>query len=91
VKERHAMTLPRSALLKILDAIKEADVADRVQESAATIYQTLIEAELMSVIGAEPHERTESRLAQRSGHRPRVLLTTAGILSWGPGRSSRRC
>jgi len=42
-----------------LDAIKEADVADRVRESAATIHQALIEAELTSVIGAEPHERTD--------------------------------
>ena len=53
------MALSQSALVEILDAIKEADVADRVRESAATIYQALIEAELTSVIGAEPHERTD--------------------------------
>ena len=74
------MALSQSALLEILDAIKEADVADRVRESAATIYQALIEAELTSVIGAEPHERTEARSAQRNGHRPRTLSTTAGDL-----------
>jgi putative transposase len=74
------MALSQSALLEILDAIKEADVADRVRESAATIYQALIEAELTSVIGAEPHERTDNRLAQRNGHRPRTLSTTAGDL-----------
>jgi putative transposase len=74
------MALSQSALLEILDAIKEADVADRVRESAATIYQALIEAELTSVIGAEPHERSEVRTAQRNGHRPRVLSTTAGDL-----------
>jgi transposase-like protein len=48
-------------------------VADRVRESAATIYQALIEAELTSVIGAEPHERTDARSAQRNGHRPGVV------------------
>jgi putative transposase len=80
VKEVHAMALSQSALLEMLDAIKEADVADRVRESAATIYQALIEAELTSVIGAEPHERSEVRTAQRNGHRPRVLSTTAGDL-----------
>jgi transposase-like protein len=80
VKETYAMALSQSALLELLDAIKEADVADRVRESAATIYQALIEAELTSVIGAEPHERTDARLAQRNGHRPRVLSTTAGDL-----------
>lgn len=74
------MALSQSALLEILDAIKEADVADRVRESAATIYQALIEAELTSVIGAEPHERTNARSGQRNGHRPRTLSTTAGDL-----------
>jgi len=74
------MALSQSALLEILDAIKEADVADRVRESAATIYQALIEAELTSVIGAEPHERTDARSGQRNGHRPRTLSTTAGDL-----------
>jgi len=74
------MALSQSALLDVLDAIKEADVADRVRESAATIYQALIEAELTSVIGAEPHERSDARTGQRNGHRPRVLSTTAGDL-----------
>ena len=74
------MALSQSALLELLDAIKEADVADRVRESAATIYQALIEAELTSVIGAEPHERSDARTGQRNGHRPRVLSTTAGDL-----------
>jgi transposase-like protein len=74
------MALSQSALLELLDAIKEADVADRVRESAATIYQALIEAELTSVIGAEPHERTDARTGQRNGHRPRTFSTTAGDL-----------
>ena len=74
------MALSQSALLEVLDAIKAADVADRVRESAATIYQALIEAELTAVIGAEPHERTDARTAQRNGHRPRTLSTTAGDL-----------
>jgi putative transposase len=80
VKGSHAMALSQSALLELLDAIMEADVADRVRESAATIYQALIEAELTSVIGAEPHERTDARTAQRNGHRARTLSTTAGDL-----------
>jgi Transposase, Mutator family len=32
------------------------------------------------VIGAAPNQRTPERLAQRNGHRPRVLATTAGDL-----------
>ncbi len=32
------------------------------------------------MIGAGPHERTETRTAQRNGARPRTLTTTAGDL-----------
>ena len=90
------MALSQSALLEIQDTIKEADVADRVRESAATIYQALIEAELTSVIGAEPHERTDARTTQRNGHRARTLSTTAGDLELRipklrTGSSSRPC
>ncbi|MGH3588890.1 MAG: IS256 family transposase [Pseudonocardia sp.] len=74
------MALDQSALLELLEALKAAEVDDRIRSAAATIYQALIEAELSAVIGAEPHERTETRLAQRNGHRQRVLTTTAGDL-----------
>jgi hypothetical protein len=57
-----------------------ADVDDRIRQAAQTIYQALIEAELTAVIGAAPHQRTPERLAQRNGHRPRPLATTAGDL-----------
>jgi transposase-like protein len=55
-------------------------VDDRIRQAAQTTYQALIEAELTAVIGAAPHERTPDRLAQRNGHRARVLSTTAGDL-----------
>ena len=74
------MALDQSALLEVLEALKAADVDDRVRSAATTIYQALIEAELTAVIGADPHERTEARTAQRNGHRPRTLSTTAGDL-----------
>lgn len=74
------MTLDQSALLEVLDALKAADVNDRVRQAAETIYQALIEAELTAVIGAAPHQRSEARVAQRNGHRLRTLTTTAGDL-----------
>src|SRR4051812_50145710 len=77
------MALDQSALLEVLevlDALKAADVDDRIRSAATTIYQALIEAELTAVIGAGPHERTEFRTAQRNGSRPRTLTTTAGDL-----------
>jgi putative transposase len=74
------MALDQSALLEVLDALKAADVGDRVRHAAETIYQALIEAELTAVIGAAPHERSPERVTQRNGHRARVLTTTAGDL-----------
>src|SRR5690606_24232446 len=67
-RTRRTMTLDQSALLEVLEALKSADVEDRVRSAAETIYQALIEAELTSVIGAAPHERSDTRTAQRNGH-----------------------
>jgi putative transposase len=64
----------------VLDALQAADVEDRIRQAATTIYQALIEAELTAMIGAGPHERTDTRVAQRNGHGAGVLSTTAGDL-----------
>jgi len=74
------MTLDQSALLDLLEALKLADVTDRVRTATESLYQALIDAELSAVIGAEPHQRTDTRTAQRNGSRPRTLTTTAGDL-----------
>jgi transposase-like protein len=74
------MAMDQSALLEVLEALKAADVDDRIRQAATTIYQALIEAELSSVIGAVPHERTPDRINHRNGHRSRTLTTTAGDL-----------
>jgi hypothetical protein len=74
------MALDQSALLEVLDALKVADVGDRVRQAAETVYQALIEAELTDTIGAALHERSDTRTAQRNGHRSRILSTTAGDL-----------
>ena len=74
------MTLDQSALLEVLDALRVAEVDDRIRQAAQTIYQALIEAELTAVIGAAPGERTATRTGQRNGYRDRVLTTTAGDL-----------
>ena len=63
------MALDQSALLEVLDALKAAEVDDRIRQAAETIYQALIEAELSAVIGAVPHERSTARTAHRNGHR----------------------
>ena len=74
------MALDQSALLEVLEVLQAAEVDDRIRQAAETIYQALIEAELSSVIGAFPHQRTGTRSGHRNGYRPRTLTTTAGDL-----------
>src|SRR4029453_4536559 len=78
-RTQRTVALDQSALLEVLDALKVAEVDARVRQAAQTISQALIEAELTAVIGAAPNQRTPERLAQRNGHRQRLLSTTAGI------------
>jgi len=90
------MALDQSALLEVLEMLKGGDVEERIRQAAQTIYQALIEAKLTAVAGAAPHERTTDRVAQRNGHRPKTLTTTAGDLQLRipklrTGRSSRPC
>jgi putative transposase len=79
-RTQRTVALEQSALLEALEALEAADVDDRLRQAAQTISQALIEAGLTQVIGAAPNQRTPERLAQRNGHRPRVLATTAGDL-----------
>jgi Transposase, Mutator family len=74
------MALDQSALLEVLDALKVADVGDRVRQAVETVYQALIEAELTDTIGAALHERSEHRTNLRNGDRTRILSTTTGDL-----------
>ncbi len=74
------MALSQSALLELLAALDAADGVERVRLSLQRMYQELIEAEATERIGAGPHERSDARLVQRNGHRPRTLSTTAGDL-----------
>ena len=74
------MALDQFALLELLERLQGTDVSERIRTASQTIYQALIDAELASVIGAGPWERTEHRLAHRNGSRPRTLSTTAGDL-----------
>jgi len=74
------MALSQSALLDLLDALNACDGVEVVRTAVQVMLQELIEAEATAVIGAGPHERTDSRVVQRNGHRSRTLSTTAGDL-----------
>jgi transposase-like protein len=74
------MALSQSALLDLLAALDAADGVERVRLSLQRMYQELIEAEATETIGAGLHERSDSRVTHRNGHRSRTLSTTAGDL-----------
>ncbi len=72
------MALSQSALSELLDAIRAGGSADVMRDAMTLVLQQLIELEAAAAIGAGLHERTETRTAQRNGHRPRLLSTPAG-------------
>jgi transposase-like protein len=72
------VALTDSDLSELLAALKAGEMTDTIRTSLEWILQQLIEAEATAVIGAERHERTEARVAQRNGHRPKLVSTAAG-------------
>lgn len=72
------MTLTESDLSALLAAVTAGDITDPIRQSLAWVLQELIEAELTATIGARPGERAEGRVAQRNGHRPKLITTAAG-------------
>src|ERR1700756_4395334 len=53
---------------------------DFMQGALRALLQAAVEAEMSETIGAEKGERTETRLAYRSGYYPRSLVTRVGTL-----------
>jgi putative transposase len=72
------MALSQSALSELMDAFRAGDGVDLIRESVRTVLQELIEAEATEVIGAGRYQRTDTRVTDRNGSRPRLLTTKAG-------------
>ena len=72
------MALSQSALSQLLEAFRTGDGVDMIRESVRTVLQELVEFEAAGVIGAERYERTEDRVTERNGTRPKLLATKAG-------------
>src|SRR5690606_28931207 len=72
------MALPQSALSELLEAFRAGDGVDLIRDSVRVALQELIELEATERIGAAPDERSEDRVTERNGRRPRILTTTAG-------------
>ena len=78
------MALDQSALLELLAQLKLTGVTDRIWSATETLYQELIDAEAVSLIGAAPFGRSAERTTQRNGTRPRTLTTRSTFLcDWG--------
>ncbi len=77
------MTLTDHDLSELLAAVQAGEMTETVRLSLAWVLQQLIEAELTATIGAAPGQRAEGRLAQRNGHRPKLLATAAGDIEVG--------
>jgi transposase-like protein len=71
------MALSQSALSELLEAFRAGDGVDLVRESVR-MMQELIEAEAAERIGAGLYERTDTRVTERNGSRPRLVTTQAG-------------
>ena len=72
------MALDESALPELLAALRAGDGVDLIRDAVRLVMQELIELEATEVIGAARYERTDTRMNERNGHRPRTLATQAG-------------
>jgi transposase-like protein len=72
------MALSQSVLSELLDAFRAGDGVDLVRDAVRLVLQELIEVEAAEQIGAQRYERTDSRVTERNGSRPRLLATQAG-------------
>jgi len=75
------MALSESAFSELRAAIDVGQGGDLIRQLAEWMMQQLVEAEATDKIGAGRYERTEERVTERNGYRPRVLSTKAGDLA----------
>ena len=72
------MTLDHSDISELLDAIRAGGGIDVVRRGVELVLQALIEAEASECIGAQPFERSATRINHRNGTRERLWSTKAG-------------
>ena len=72
------MALSQSVLSELLDAFRAGEGVDLVRDAVRLVMQELIEVEATERVGADRYERSDSRITERNGSRPRLLATQAG-------------
>lgn len=75
------MALDQHALLELTEALRSADTGSLMRTLLGTILQALVDAEATAKIGAEPHQRVDTRTTQRNGTRDKTVSTTAEDLT----------
>jgi len=70
----------RMAAQRLLDKYDLDVPEDFLREMLELLVNGLMAAEVTSLIGAEPHERTEERTTWRNGTRPRRWDTRVGSI-----------
>ncbi len=78
IEEDTPMTLSDTATAQLWESFRAGGGASLVREAVELVLQELIEAEAAERIGAGRYERSEARVTERNGHRPRLLATRAG-------------
>ena len=78
IEEDTPMTLSDTATAQLWESFRAGGGATLVREAMELVLQELIEAEAAEAIGAGRYERSETRVTERNGHRPRLLATRAG-------------
>jgi transposase-like protein len=72
------MALSQSVASELLEAFRAGEGVDLIRESVRLVMQELIETEASQQVGAGRYERTDTRVTDRNGSRPRLVATRAG-------------
>ncbi len=72
------MALSQSVVSELLDAFRAGEGVDLIRDAVQLVLQELIEVEATEQIGAGRYERSDTRVTERNGSRPRLLATQAG-------------
>ena len=76
------MALSDIATAQLWETFRAGGGAELVRDAVRLVLQELIEAEATEVVGAARYERSDARVTERNGHRPRPLATQAGDALW---------
>jgi putative transposase len=75
------MALDDSALLEMIEMLRTADGGELMRRLLGGMLQAVVDAEARAHIGADRHERIETRTTQRNGTRDKLVTTAAGDLT----------